>query len=132
VADGLTVNGTLSVATAGGDDTVTVGAATIAGGATFDLAGGNDTLTFRAMVGTGTGRVLDVDTGSGNDDVELLAPASIQGDGVVDLGYGRDTFVFADVSTTLTGELIVRGGPGKDTYVGTLPRPGVTALDFEL
>jgi hypothetical protein len=132
VADGLTVNGALAVATAGGDDTVTVGAATIAGGATFDLGGGNDALTFRAAVGTGTGRVLDVDAGSGNDDVELLAPASIQGDGVVDLGYGRDTFVFADESTTLTGELLVRGGPGKDTYVGTLPRSGVIAQDFEL
>jgi hypothetical protein len=32
----------------------------------------------------------------------------------------------------LTGALLIRGGPGKDTYVGTLPRTGVTALDFEL
>jgi hypothetical protein len=128
----LTINGALAVATAGGDDTVTVGAVTIAGGATFDLAGGDDTLTFRAAVGTGTGRVLDIDAGSGNDDVELLASASIQGDGVVDLGYGRDRFVFADDLTAVTGELLVRGGPGKDTYVGTLPRTGVTAQGFEL
>jgi hypothetical protein len=118
VADGLTVNGALAVATAGG--------------ATFDLAGGNDALTFQATVGTGTGRVLDVNAGTGNDDVELLAPASIRGDGTVDLGYGRDTFVFADDGTSLTGELHVRGGAGKDTYVGTLPRTGVTAVDFEL
>jgi hypothetical protein len=132
VADGLTVNGALAVATVGGDDRVNVGAATIAGGATFDLAGGNDALTFQATVGTGTGRGLDVNAGTGNDDVELLAPASIRGDGTVDLGYGRDTFVFADDGTSLTGELHVRGGAGKDTYVGTLPRTGVTAQDFEL
>jgi hypothetical protein len=132
VADGLTVNGSLAVATAGGNDTVTVGAAMIAGSATFDLAGGDDTLTFQATVGTGTGRVLDVDAGSGNDTVQLLSPASIQGDAMVDLGYGRDTFVFADDGTSLSGELLVRGGPGKDGYVGTLPRTGVTALGFEL
>jgi hypothetical protein len=131
VADPLTVNGALAVATSGGDDTVSVGAATIAGGASFDLAGGDDTLTFRAAVGSGAGRVLDVDAGSGNDAVELLAPASIRGDGRVDLGYGRDAFTFADDGTALTAELLVRGGPGKDTYVGTLPRPGVTAEDFE-
>src|SRR5262249_3496812 len=67
VADPLTVNGALAAATGGGDDTVTVGAATIAGGATFDLGGGNDTLTFKATVGTGAERVLDVDAGPGND-----------------------------------------------------------------
>jgi hypothetical protein len=129
VADGVTVNGTLAVATAGGDDSVTVGAATL-GAAPFDLGGGTDTLLFRATVGTGAGRVLDVDAGSGNDTVELLAPASIQGDARIDLGYGNDKFTFEDTAT-LTGQLLVRGGPGQNTYAGTLPCPGVTATDFQ-
>jgi hypothetical protein len=129
VADGLAVNGALAVATAGGDDTVTVGTATL-GSATFDLAGGDDTLTFKATVGTGAGRVLDVDAGSGNDTVGLLAPASIQGDAEIDLGYGRDHFTFDDTAT-LAGRLRVRGGPGQDTYTGPLPRDGVTATGFE-
>jgi hypothetical protein len=129
VADGVTVNGTLAVATAGGDDSVTVGAATL-GATAFDLAGGDDTLFFRGTVGTGAGRVLDVDAGSGNDTVALLAPASIQGDARIDLGYGNDNFTFEDTAT-LTGQLFVRGGPGKNTYAGTLPRPGVTATHFQ-
>ena len=131
VANG-TIGGNLDVKGGPGRDVVTVAdGLTVLGGATFDLAGGNDTLTFKATVGSGSGRVLDVDAGSGNDDVELLAPASIQGDAVVDLGYGRDTFTFDDAGTTLTGQLLVLGGPGQDTYNGTLPRPGVTAQGFE-
>jgi hypothetical protein len=41
-------------------------------------------------------------------------------------------FTLADDATTLTGELLVRGGPGKDTYGRHAPAPGVTAEDFEL
>ena len=129
VADGLNLDGALAVTTAGGDDTVTVGTATL-GSAVFDLGGGNDKLTFNATVGAGAGSVLDIDAGSGNDTVELLASTSIQGSATIDLSYGQDTFAFDDAAI-LTGELLVRGGPGKDAYIGTLPRASVTATGFE-
>ena len=125
VADAASIGGYLAAATYGGNDTVTVGNATVGKGVALALGAGDDTATINGTIGSGSGAALFVDAGSGGDSVTL--GANLKGDGYVYMGAGDDTFTRGS-SASFTN-LTVNGGTGTDTYVGD--KTGVNVSGFE-
>jgi hypothetical protein len=129
IEGGVTVNGSVYVATNGGDDVVTVGDALIEGKAAFLLGSGNDNLVFGATVGGGRGSALTVDAGFGDDEVEIADTAAINGNSAILLGFGNDSFVIGAALDLLGFTMRVNGGFGTDTRSDPLPT-GVVAVGF--
>jgi hypothetical protein len=127
-ADTLTVTGdiggSLRASLGGGDDTASIGG-TVTGNLILDGGAGNDTLTLSGLVGGRT----SVTGGAGDDKFTVAATADLTGNATVNLGAGNDTCTVDDAATIAT--LVVNGGSGTDTFVGTKTKTGLKLVSFE-
>lgn len=98
----------------GGNDSVTLGTAQIAG--KIDLAGGTDKLTL--ALGTNTLSVMNVESIIGNTGADTIALGTLlTSSNVIDLGAGTDKLTLSDGTNTATLKYIetIIGGSGADT-----------------
>lgn len=125
--DTLSVSGdvgkSLAAVTFGGKDTVTIDGA-VTRNLGLDTGAGNDQVTLNGTVGGFTG----ISTGAGDDQLTISATAKLQRAAAIDMGAGADKVTLDDSATI--ANLLLNGGSGTDTFVGTRTRTGLTVRSF--
>lgn len=125
------VNGNLSVFGSSAADVVLVNTGAVVGGSmTVRTAGGNDSVFVYGTVGANTGSQLtDLRTGDGNDRVEVGGSARVDTVSAL-LEGGDDTFVL--YSGAGFASMLVGGGAGTDSFYGNRTQPNLAIGTFEV
>jgi hypothetical protein len=120
--DGDIGKSVLALTGSGADKVSITGAVTK--GLALGTGSGDDLITLSSVVG---GKAF-ISAGAGNDALTITDTAKFLSTTLVSMGAGIDTVTLDDAATIAT--MLINGGTGTDTFVGTPSRTGLTLVSF--